>query len=33
MRTWSRLESSDMGLYIMFAGKIALVALACLRLG
>jgi hypothetical protein len=33
MRTWSRLKSSDVSLYIMFAGKIALVALAFLRLG
>ena len=33
MHTWSRLNSSDVSLYIMFAGKIALVALAFLRLG
>ena len=33
MRAWSRHVSSDMSLYIMFASKIALVALALLRFG
>ena len=33
MHTWSRLTSSDFGLYVMFVGKIAVLALAFLRLG
>ena len=33
MRTWSRPTSSDLSVYIMFAGKIVLVALAFMRLG
>jgi hypothetical protein len=33
MCTWSRQKSSDVSLYIMFASKIVLVALALLHLG
>ena len=33
MRAGSRQTSSDMSLYIMFAGKVALLALALARLG
>jgi hypothetical protein len=33
MRAWSRQKSPDMGLYIMFACKILLVALAFVRFG
>jgi hypothetical protein len=33
MHTRSQSKSSDLSLYVMFAGKIALVALALLRLG
>jgi hypothetical protein len=33
MRTWSRSTSSDLSLYVMFAGKIALVVLAFLHWG
>ena len=33
MHIRSPLQSSDLSLYIMFAGKIALMALAFLRLG
>jgi len=33
MRTRSRQESSSLGLYVMFACKIALVALAFVRFG
>jgi hypothetical protein len=33
MRTWSRQESSDLSMYIMFASKILLVAFAFLHLG
>jgi len=33
MRTWLRPTSSDLSRYIMFAGKIVLVALAFARLG
>jgi hypothetical protein len=31
MRTWSPLKSSDVSLYVMFAGKIVLVGLALVR--
>lgn len=33
MRAWSPQKSSDLSLYVMFASKMVLVALALLRLG